>query len=61
MKNLESFGVQSLSTEHSKEINGGYSWLWQAAVATFAYNVVADWDANVEAFKEGMEAAKAAR
>ena len=56
MKNLESFGVQSLSTEHSKEINGGYSWLWQAAVATFA-----DWDANVEAFKEGMEAAKAAR
>ncbi len=62
MKKVEKFGVQSLSIEEQISFDGGSGvppWLWQAAVATFLYNVVADWDENVAAFKRGSEAGEA--
>ncbi|KZS42826.1 hypothetical protein AWE51_15775 [Aquimarina aggregata] len=62
MKKVEKSGVQSLSIEEQINVNGGTGvppWLWQAAVATFLYNVVADWEENVAAFNSGSEAGAA--
>lgn len=57
MKNLELNGLNLQELDTNELLNGeggGVSpWLWQAAVATFAYNVVEDWKANVAAFKRG--------
>ena len=55
MRNLENYGVLALGTNEIREIDGGTvpPWIWQAAVATFAYNVFADWGENVEAFNQG--------
>lgn len=57
MKNLESFGVQELDSIEIIRSNGGSvpPWFWQAAAATFVYNVFADWDENVAAFYKGRE------
>ena len=56
MKNLESLNLQELSFEEQVNIDGGAvpPYIWQAAVATFLYNVVADWDKNVAAFNKGF-------
>ncbi len=51
-------GLQELKNEELIQISGGYSWFWQAAAATFLYNVVADWEANVAAFNAGQAAAE---
>ncbi|TAH00101.1 MAG: hypothetical protein EAZ15_09865 [Sphingobacteriales bacterium] len=56
MKNLELNGLnlQELNSKELLDVEGGaYPWLWQSAVATFAYNVIEDWNANVAAFKRG--------
>jgi hypothetical protein len=55
MKNLENYGIQEMDAKEIREVDGGTgtSWFWQAAVATFVYNVFADWDDNVAAFHEG--------
>jgi len=57
MKNLENYGVKEINSVQIKNINGGGvpPWFWQAAVATFVYNVFADWDENVAAFHEGRK------
>jgi len=57
MKNLENFGVQELSAGEKIKIDGGSvpPWFWQAAAATFIYNVFADWEENVAAFNAGRE------
>lgn len=57
MKKLVLINVQELDLNEMKSIEGGAvpPWLWQAAAATFLYNVVADWDENVAAFKRGLK------
>ncbi|MCA4775899.1 hypothetical protein [Empedobacter stercoris] len=47
MKNIESFNLKELGFEEQVSTDGGYSWLWQEAAATFLYNVAADWKENV--------------
>lgn len=56
MKNLDLINVQEMDFNEMKNIEGGAvpPWIWQAAVATFLYNVVADWDENVAAFNRGL-------
>lgn len=49
---LKSIGVQELDTNEMVNLDGG--WFWPAAAATFLYNIVGDWNENVEAFKEGF-------
>lgn len=58
MKNLENLQLQELSFEEQINTEGGYSWLWQAAAATFLYNVAADWKENVAAFNRGLNGEK---
>ncbi|MFV0149406.1 hypothetical protein OBJ96_02890 [Empedobacter falsenii] len=58
MKNLESFNIKELGFEEQVNTDGGYSWLWQAAAATFLYNVAADWKENVAAFNRGLNGEK---
>ncbi len=60
MKNLalENYGVVEMNQKDITGIKGGYAWLWQAAVGTFVYNVIGDWNENVKAFHSGMNAAK---
>lgn len=56
MENLDLVNVQEMDVNEMKSIEGGAvpPWFWQAAAATFLYNVFADWDENVAAFKRGL-------
>lgn len=53
MKNLKNLGVQELNASDNLNTSGGWAWLVQAAIGTFLYEVVNDWDANVAAFNAG--------
>jgi len=58
MKNLENYGVLEMDAIEIRKIEGGTvpPWIWQAAIATFVYNIAADWDENVKAFNRGSAA-----
>lgn len=60
MENAFDFKLTELEAKECVIINGGFvpTYIWQAAVGTFVYNVVADWEENVAAFKRGMELAE---
>ena len=55
--NLTNLGVQELNAKEKISVDGGawYSGFWPAAVATFLYNCLADWEENVAAFNQGRE------
>ena len=58
MKNLENYGVLEMDIRGQTNLGGGTvpPWIWQASVATFLYNIAADWDENVNAFNRGSSA-----
>jgi len=56
MRNLEIYGVQELNAKEIMQTQGG-NWFLQGLAIRFAYEVVADWEANVAAFNENFNAA----
>ncbi len=56
--NLENLNLVELNAQEVKEVDGGWKWIWQAALGNFIYNVFSDWEANVAAFNKGMKAAQ---
>lgn len=56
MKNIENYGVLELKRNEIAKIDGGW-WLLKGLVVRFVYEIGADWDANVAAFKENFNAA----
>lgn len=53
---LKEMGVAPMDEIEMRQLDGGIPvWFWQGMVVAFAYDVVSDWDANVKAFKRGLQ------
>ncbi len=52
MKNLENYGVQTLSTKQITETNGGNPLGW--LLGSVLYDLITDWDGISAAFDEGV-------